>query len=123
LPLVGVPLKRRAVRLFVEGLRMPVSLPNRFSGEPLMDEVTGRIEPGAVAERLVRLLDDPDERARRRARLLAAMPAPGAADRLVARLRELLPGDAPAVVPAGVEATASGPDGTASGPGPAEPAP
>ena len=123
LPLVGVPLKRRAVRLFVEGLRMPVSLPNRFSGEPLMDEVTGRIEPGAVAERLVRLLDDPDERARRRARLLATMPAPGAADRLVARLRELLPGDAPAVVPAGLDGTASGPDGTASGPGPAEPAP
>ncbi len=91
LPLVGVPLKRRAVRLFVEGLRIPVSLPNRFSGEPLMDEITGRIEPAAVAERLAGLLDDPDERARRRARLAATMPAPGAADRLVARLRELVP--------------------------------
>ena len=91
LPLIGVPLKRRAVRLFVEGLKIPVSLPNRFSGEPLMDEITGRIEPGAVAERLAELLDDPEERARRRARLVATMPAPGAADRLVARLRELVP--------------------------------
>ena len=91
LPLIGVPLKRRAVRLFVEGLKIPVSLPNRFSGEPLMDEITGRIEPGAVAERLAGLLDDPEERARRRARLAATMPAPGAADRLVARLRELVP--------------------------------
>jgi hypothetical protein len=91
LPLIGVPLKRRAVRLFVEGLKIPVSLPNRFSGEPLMDEITGRIEPGSVAERLAGLLDDPEERARRRARLVATMPAPGAADRLVARLRELVP--------------------------------
>ncbi|MFO8151439.1 MAG: hypothetical protein R6T93_14255 [Trueperaceae bacterium] len=95
LPLIGVPLKRRAVRLFVEGLRIPVSLPNRFSGEPLMDEISGRIEPGAVAERLAGLLDDPDERARRRARFAATMPAPGAGDRLVARLRELVPLDGP----------------------------
>jgi hypothetical protein len=89
LPVVGVPLKRRAVRLFVEGLRVPVSLPNRFSGEALMDEVKGQLDPDAVAERLARLLDDPVDRGRRRDRLLATMPAPGAADRLVARLREL----------------------------------
>jgi hypothetical protein len=89
LPIVGVPLKRRAVRLFVERLSLPVSLPNRFSGEALMDEVKGRVDPDGVAERLAALLDDPDDRARRRARLLATMPAPGAADRLVARLRAL----------------------------------
>ena len=91
LPLIGVPLKRRAVRLFVEGLRIPVSLPNRISGEALMDEMTGHIEPGAVADRLAALLDDPEERARRRARLEASMPKPGAAERLVARLRALVP--------------------------------
>jgi hypothetical protein len=91
LPLIGVPLKRRAVRLFVEGLRVPVSLPNRISGEALMDEMTGHIEPGAVADRLAALLDDPEERARRRARLEACMPKPGAAERLVARLQELVP--------------------------------
>jgi hypothetical protein len=86
-----VPLKRRAVRIFVEGLRIPVSLPNRISGEALMDEMTGHIEPGAVADRLAALLDDPEERARRRTRLEASMPKPGAAERLVARLRALVP--------------------------------
>ena len=91
LPVIGVPLKRRAVRVFVEGLRVPVSLPNRISGEALLDEMTGHIEPGAVADRLAALLDDPEERARRRARLEACMPKPGAAERLVARLLELVP--------------------------------
>jgi len=96
LPWVGVPLKRRAVRLFVERLRVPVSLPNRFSGEPLMVELTGHIDPDAVAARMAALLDDPADLARRRARLEATMPAPGAADRLVARLRELVPVGPPA---------------------------
>lgn len=96
LPLVGVPLKRRAVRLFVERLRMPVSLPNRISGEPLMLEVTGRIDPDDVAARLGDLLADPADRARRRARLAATMPGPGAARALVARLRELVPAEAAA---------------------------
>ncbi len=89
LPVVGIPLKRRAVRLFVERLRYPVSLPNQFSGEPLMDEIKGVIDPDAVAARLAALIDDPDERARRRERLHATMPRPGAADRLVARVRAL----------------------------------
>jgi hypothetical protein len=93
LPFVGVPLKRRAVRLFVGRLNYPVSLPNQFSGEALMDEVKGVIDPDAVAARLAALIDDPDDRARRRARLLATMPRPGAADRLVARVRALV--DAP----------------------------
>jgi hypothetical protein len=91
LPVVGIPLKRRAVRLFVERLRLPVSLPNRFSGEDLMVEVKGRVDADGVAARMAALLDDPVERGRRRERLLATMPAPGAADRLVARLRELTP--------------------------------
>jgi lipid A disaccharide synthetase len=96
IPIVGVPLKRRAVRLFVDRLRLPVSLPNRFSGEDLMDEITGQVDPAAVATRLARLLDDDDDRRRRRSRLLATMPAPGAADRLVARLRQLVAAEAPA---------------------------
>ncbi len=89
LPVVGVPLKRRAVRLFVERLRYPVSLPNQFSGEALMEEVKGRIDPADVAERLAALLDAPAERARRRERLLSTMPEACAADRLVARIRAL----------------------------------
>jgi lipid-A-disaccharide synthase len=90
LPVVGVPLKRRAVRLFVERLRYPVSLPNQFAGEALMVEVKGVIDPDGVAARVAALLDDPEDRARRRARLLATMPRPGAADRLVARVRALV---------------------------------
>jgi lipid-A-disaccharide synthase len=89
LPLVGTPLKRRAVRLFVERLDVPVALPNRFSGEPLMVEVKGVVDPEGVAARVAALVDDPDDRAHRRARLLATMPQPGAADRLVERVRAL----------------------------------
>lgn len=79
IPLVGRYLKRYAVRLFVRGLRVPVSLPNRIAGEPLMDELSGRVDPALVAERLRALIDDPEGLAARRARLKATMPAPGAA--------------------------------------------
>jgi hypothetical protein len=96
LPIVGIPLKRRAVRLFVDRLRVPVSLPNRFSGEALMDEVTGHVDPTTIAARLATLLDDDGDRQARRSRLLATMPAPGAADRLVARLRQLVAAEAAA---------------------------
>ena len=80
IPLIGRYLKRYAVRLFVQGLRVPVSLPNRITGEPLMDELSGRVDPDLVAGRLRRLIDDPADLAARRARLEATMPAPGAAD-------------------------------------------
>ncbi len=82
-PLVGKYLKRYAVRLFVEGLKVPVSLPNRVSGEDLMVELRGEVNPALVAERTLQLLADPEDLARRRERLLATMPAPGAAKRLV----------------------------------------
>lgn len=82
-PLVGKYLKRYAVRLFVEGLKVPVSLPNRISGEDLMVELRGKVNPELVAEQTLALLADPDDLARRRGRLLATMPAPGAAKRLV----------------------------------------
>lgn len=88
LPLVGTALKRRAVRLFVEGLRYPVSLPNQFSGEDLMREVRGQISPDLVASEAGALLDDPAELARRRDRLRATMPAPGAAARLLRSVLE-----------------------------------
>lgn len=94
IPWVGRYLKRYAVRLFVQGLNVPVSLPNRIAGEALMDELRGRVDPDLVAERLRVLLDDPAERARRRARLRATMPAPGAAA-AVARLALRLAGAAP----------------------------
>ena len=82
-PLVGRYLKRYAVKLFVEGLKVPVSLPNRISGEELMEELRGRIDPTLVADRALALLADEADLARRRERLAATMPGPGAAQQLV----------------------------------------
>lgn len=98
LPLVGRYLKRYAVRLFVQGLNVPVSLPNRFSGEPLMLELSGRLDVDGVASHTLALARDPDELRRRRARLAAVMPARGAARTLVRALVEDLDGrpDTPA---------------------------
>ena len=90
LPIVGIPLKRAAVRLFVERLRYPVSLPNQFSGEPLMVELKGLVDVAGVAAAVAALVDDPADRARRVARLQATMPRPGAAARLVRRVYEEL---------------------------------
>ena len=86
LPVVGIPLKRRAVRLFVERLAYPVSLPNQLSGEELMVEIRGEIDPDTVAERASCLLADKEDIARRRERLKATMPGPGAAGRIVERI-------------------------------------
>ncbi len=82
-PLVGRYLKRYAVKLFVEGLSVPVSLPNRIVGEDLMLEVSGRVHPDAVAERTLALLADEADLERRRRRLRETMPRPGAAAELV----------------------------------------
>ncbi len=82
-PLVGRYLKRYAVKLFVEGLKVPVSLPNRISGEELMVELNGRIDPELVADRALALLRDTGDLQRRRERLAATMPRPGAARELV----------------------------------------
>ena len=87
-PVVGKLLKRYAVKAFVEGLDVPVSLPNRFSGEDLMLELKGNVSVEGVAERAVQLLNDRADLARRRERLLATMPRPGAAARLVADILE-----------------------------------
>ena len=83
IPGVGKYVKRYAVKLFVEGLDVPVSLPNRFTGEELMVEMKGKLDPGMVAERATALLNDPQDLPRRRERLAATMPKPGAAERLV----------------------------------------
>lgn len=82
LPVIGTPIKRFAVRFFVNNLKLPISLPNRFTKEPLMVEIKGKIEVSAVAQRAAQLLSDDGERLRRRARLLELMPRPGAAARL-----------------------------------------
>ena len=83
IPIIGIPLKRHAVKLFVEGLNIPVSLPNRFSGEDLMLEVKGKVSVAQIAREVTGLLENGAELSRRRERLLETMPKAGAAERLV----------------------------------------
>jgi hypothetical protein len=83
IPGVGTFIKRRAVKLFVEGLKLPVSLPNRLSGEELMLEVKGKISVEQIAEAMLSLLKNPADLSKRRERLLQTMPQPGAAKKLV----------------------------------------
>jgi hypothetical protein len=83
IPGVGTFIKRRAVKLFVEGLKLPVSLPNRFSGEDLMLEVKGKISVEQIADVMLSLLGNPNDLSWRRERLLVTMPQPGAARKLV----------------------------------------
>lgn len=90
LPLIGVPLKRQAVKLFVERMSYPVSLPNQFSGEQLMTELRGVLDAEKVSSVVLERLADPAGLARTRERLLETMPGPGAAARLVAQLLQSL---------------------------------
>jgi hypothetical protein len=83
IPGVGTFIKRRAVKLFVEGLKLPVSLPNRLSGEDLMLEVKGNVSVEQIAAAMFSLLKNPSDLSKRRERLLQTMPQPGAAKRLV----------------------------------------
>lgn len=86
IPVIGTSLKRQAVRLFVNHLDYPVSLPNQFSGETLMTEVKGILTPERVASLLNQELAEPEKLKRRGARLLETMPQPGAARQLVAEV-------------------------------------
>lgn len=84
IPLAGTFLKRHAVKLAAP--HFPVALPNSFSGEPLMLEIKGEVHPDDVVEQAAALLTNAKELARRRERLNATMPPPGAADKLVTRV-------------------------------------
>lgn len=84
IPFVGTALKRRAVLLAAPHL--PVSLPNNLSGEDLMVELKGTLTRDGVLAHILPLLEDEQDRTRRRDRLLETMPRPGAAARLVSRL-------------------------------------
>ena len=86
LPVVGPALKRRAVLLAAPHL--PVSLPNNLSGEKLMVELKGVLTLDGVLHETLALLEDKTDLTRRRERLLATMPRPGAARKLVSRVLE-----------------------------------
>jgi lipid-A-disaccharide synthase len=86
IPFIGTPLKRHAVRLFVQRMNYPVSLPNLFSGETLMTEIRGILSAGQVTGAVLAELADSAKLASTRARLLETMPKPGAARKLVQEL-------------------------------------
>ena len=83
IPFIGKHLKRYAVKAFVEGLDVPVSLPNRHTNEDLMLELKGKITAEQVAKEAITLLNAPEVLAQKRERLLETMPKAGAAKRLV----------------------------------------
>jgi lipid-A-disaccharide synthase len=82
IPLVGKPLKRLAVRLFVEKLDQPISLPNRVSGERIYREVAGILSVDQIAREMTALLTDEAALETQRAALKRSMPKPGASERL-----------------------------------------
>jgi hypothetical protein len=114
LPLVGTALKRAAVRLWVKGFKYPVSLPNQFTGEELMTEIKGVVDPAMVARAAIALIDDAAGRGARAARLHATMPHAGAAERLVRRVYAEIGWPAP---PAPINAPADAAGAAAGGAG------
>lgn len=86
LPIVGTPLKRMVVRAVAQGLRHPVSLPNRLAGEAVFEEVVGIVDADDLAQRLEAMLRDEVRLQHRRERLAATMPKPGAARRIAERV-------------------------------------
>jgi hypothetical protein len=111
---VGTALKRTAVRLWVKGFKYPVSLPNQFTGEELMTEIKGVVDPAMVARAAIALIDDASGRGARAARLHATMPHPGAAERLVRRVYAEIGWPAP---PAPINAPADAAGAAAGGAG------
>lgn len=84
IPVIGTPLKRRAVRLAAPHL--PASLPNHFTGETLLVELKGVLHADDVSEAALELLADEPKRQHIRNRLHETMPQPGAAAALVCHL-------------------------------------
>ena len=89
IPIIGTPLKRRAVRLAAPHL--PASLPNHFAGETLMVELKGVLHADDVSKAALELLADAPQRQHIRTRLRETMPQPGAAAALVRHLIDTYP--------------------------------
>ena len=85
IPLVGKRWKRAVVFRANERVRF-IALPNRKAGRAIVPEVRGVLRPEDVALEAARLLADGKARAAMRAELRQVMGAPGAAQRIAARL-------------------------------------
>jgi hypothetical protein len=91
LPLLGTPLKRAAVRAMARRLPGPLSLPNRISGQALVEERIGVLSISEISNALSDLIEARERRDWIRSQLSESMPKRGAAEQLVSRLRTLCP--------------------------------
>ena len=82
LPLVGGAIKKRGIQKHLERYDGFMSWPNRVAGRMVMDEMSGDVTPGQLAERLADSLNNPEKLARVRRELLALSGEPGAVSRL-----------------------------------------
>ncbi len=88
-PVVGRAAKAAVVRRYFRTPR-PVSLPNRLAAEPVVEEVVGDAPVEAVAQRLIALLQAPEQLAAMHERLRLRFPCvPGAAERIARRIAEV----------------------------------
>ena len=89
LPLIGRPLKKRLLPKFQAKIKF-TAWPNRLAGELVVPELIGQLSPEEVARTAVGILHDPVKRLQTNRRLRQVVGPPGAAERLVALLQEVI---------------------------------
>lgn len=82
IPLIGPAIKSWVIRWYIGKHGMVASLPNRMTKEDLMYEIVGMLQYRETAQRIIALLNDPDDLQRRQAGLAQHMPKPGAVQAL-----------------------------------------
>lgn len=86
IPLLGPLIKSWAIRWYIGKHGMVASLPNRMTKEDLMYEIVGVLKYQETAAKIIALLQNPAELARRSAGLAQHMPKPGAVATLTQKI-------------------------------------
>jgi lipid-A-disaccharide synthase len=81
-PLAGLALKEWKMRKNLERYGGFLSWPNRLAGQPILDEIMGKLTPGDLAEHIAEALKDKKKLSSAKAGLLALSGDGGAAARL-----------------------------------------
>jgi lipid-A-disaccharide synthase len=89
IPLLGKALKRRLVPKFQAKIKF-TAWPNRLAGEQIVPELIGQIFPDEVAEVAIKMLRDESGLAKAGQRLQKVVGEPGAAQRLIDILEEVV---------------------------------
>ena len=87
LPVIGKPLKRKLVEIYLSRFSY-FSLPNMIADEAIQLELRGDLSVAQISAAAVKLLEQPSERQRIKARLEATMPKAGTAQRLARLMLE-----------------------------------